>query len=161
MTKRSTVYFLIAAGIMAFIFINSAMPADVSNEESGFLVRWIAGLFHREQDADFCGTLTFLVRKGAHFTEYLCLGLCLSQGARYLKGLRSSRGIFVFFAFAAAWITGTLFAATDELHQIFVPGRSCELRDIGIDAAGVLFGVLLSFCISLWKKEKPRMRHGK
>ena len=46
------------------------------------------------------------------------------------------------------WLTGTLYAVTDEIHQYFVPGRSCEFRDICIDSAGVLCGI---FCLCLFK----------
>ena len=42
-----------------------------------------------------------------------------------------------------AWGIGALYACTDEFHQRFVPGRSGELRDVGIDCCGVLTGVLL------------------
>ena len=41
------------------------------------------------------------------------------------------------------WAAGTLFAVTDEIHQIYVSGRSCEFRDILIDSCGVALGVLL------------------
>ena len=38
---------------------------------------------------------------------------------------------------------GLLYAASDEFHQKFVSGRSCEIRDVCIDTLGVLFGNLL------------------
>ena len=43
-------------------------------------------------------------------------------------------------AFPAALILGGVRAVLDEVQQAFVPGRSCELRDMGIDFAGVLLG---------------------
>ena len=51
-----------------------------------------------------------------------------------------------------AWTIGALYAATDELHQLLVTDRSGELRDVCIDAAGVLAGVLLVWLINR-KKE--------
>lgn len=42
-----------------------------------------------------------------------------------------------------SWIICTLYAGTDELHQYFVPGRACSLRDVCIDSAGALLGVLI------------------
>ena len=36
-----------------------------------------------------------------------------------------------------------LYACTDEFHQHFVPGRSCEVRDVLIDTAGALIGILV------------------
>lgn len=41
------------------------------------------------------------------------------------------------------WCAGTAYAATDEFHQLFVPGRSCQFRDVCIDSAGILTGIVL------------------
>ena len=38
---------------------------------------------------------------------------------------------------------GSGYAIIDEIHQSFVPGRSCEIRDMCIDAVGVLVGMIL------------------
>ena len=35
------------------------------------------------------------------------------------------------------------FLISDEVHQIYVPGRSCELRDVFIDTSGGFFGSLV------------------
>jgi VanZ family protein len=42
---------------------------------------------------------------------------------------------------------GALNAVSDEIHQLFVPGRSSEVRDMLIDCVGVLFGILLMLLI--------------
>ena len=41
---------------------------------------------------------------------------------------------------ALAIATG--YAATDEFHQMFVPGRSAEVRDLGADAIGAVIGTM-------------------
>ena len=46
-------------------------------------------------------------------------------------------------AAATAWALATLYAATDEFHQVFVPGRSGKVADVLLDSAGALLGVLL------------------
>ena len=40
----------------------------------------------------------------------------------------------------AAWLVATLYGVTDEWHQMYVPGRTSELRDLVNDAAGALAG---------------------
>jgi len=55
----------------------------------------------------------------------------------------------VTYEFAA----GVLYAVTDEIHQSFVPGRSCELRDVLIDSVGVLTGVTI-----LWLLRRKQMQ---
>ena len=54
-----------------------------------------------------------------------------------------------------AFLIGTVYAASDELHQLFVPGRSGELTDTMLDGLGVLLGVLL-LSILLNRRRKGR-----
>jgi len=128
-------YLITTLIIMAFIFIQSALPGDLSSNESNFIVQILVALF----DVD-AGSAGFAVRKCAHFTEYLVLGgsAMLLFSEMRLSGL-------------IAWAVGAAYAVTDEFHQMFVAGRSCEVRDMCIDAAGVLCGVLV---IVLWKRER-------
>lgn len=121
--------------IMAFIFIQSALPGDLSSNESNIFVQILVALF--DVDADSAG---FAVRKCAHFTEYLVLG-----GSAMLLFSEMRLGGLI------AWAVGAAYAVTDEFHQIFVAGRSCEVRDMCIDAAGVLCGVLV---IAVWRRRK-------
>ena len=72
------------------------------------------------------------IRKGAHVTEYAVLGILLVLTfAAY--GFRRAGTL--------ALITGILYAALDEYHQRFVPGRSGEIKDVLIDACGLLLGL--------------------
>ena len=57
---------------------------------------------------------------------------------------------------AAAW-TGILYAASDEFHQLFVPGRSGQITDVLIDSGGLLAGILLVVLIkSFYIKQSRR-----
>ncbi len=135
--KRTKDRWIPVIAVMVLIFIHSAMPADLSSEESGWILEKLTALLHLTADPEI---LIFFVRKAAHFLEYLVLGLCLGRAV--------DRPLY-------AWLLGTGYAVTDEWHQYFVPGRSCELRDIGIDAIGMLAGVLLIVLIR-YGKEKRR-----
>jgi VanZ family protein len=75
------------------------------------------------------GTWDLVLRKLAHFGEYAVLGLLLVRA-------------FGREPLAAA--AGVAYAATDELHQHFVHGRHAAFRDVAIDSAGVLAGLLLA-----------------
>lgn len=85
--------------------------------------------------------MQFPLRKLAHMTEYACLALLLTWHLLTYPGLR--RGPFGRLL-ALAFGLAVLYAATDEFHQLFVPGRSGQLKDVCIDGAGALLGVL--FC---------------
>ena len=123
--------------IMLFIFCQSALPAELSQQESGVVVRFLAGVTGLEE-----GLVSFIVRKGAHFLEYLVLGISLFWTVRDLRKRAS---------FWIPWAVGALYAVTDEVPQYFVPGRSCELRDVLIDACGVAAGVAI---VWVWRRRK-------
>lgn len=65
----------------------------------------------------------------------------------YLRTLRK--------AALVAWACATLYAATDELHQLFVPGRAGLFTDVLIDATGAAIGLLLAGSIIALVK-RPR-----
>ena len=124
---------------MVFIFAQSALPSELSSEESGVIVdlimRVIEDILPYGREA-----IVFAVRKGAHFTEYLILGAVLVPAVKEWREAGSR--LLTAGGAPASWLIGTVYAVTDEFHQSFVPGRSCEFRDIVIDSGGVLTGVL-------------------
>jgi VanZ family protein len=73
------------------------------------------------------GTWDLALRKLAHVGEYAVLGALL------LRAIGRT---------AVAAAVGVLYAASDELHQQFVPGRQAAVLDVAIDAAGVVAGLL-------------------
>ena len=75
------------------------------------------------------GGWDYVLRKAAHVTEYAVLGALLARALRERAG--------------AAFALGVAYAATDELHQHFVPGRHGTPFDLLFDAVGVALGVAL------------------
>jgi VanZ family protein len=83
------------------------------------------------------------VKKFGHAAGYALLAGSIAWGwARYDP---KSIGL--------AWLLTVLYAASDELHQAFVPGRNASLMDIGIDALGALVGLVPAFYLWL---QSPR-----
>ena len=68
-----------------------------------------------------------ILRKSAHVSIYALLGALL------VRALERD---------AAALTIGIAYAASDEVHQHFVPGRSGAVLDVGFDTVGVIAGVL-------------------
>lgn len=142
---------------MILIFSLSAHTAAESSKVSGGLIKTIAEIlspgFDQKTSAEQQTTIEqwqFFVRKCAHFTIYALLGvLCLLPASVYIRG-RSA----VFLSLGIAW----LYAVTDEIHQYFVPGRSCEIRDILIDWAGAALGVGLGFLVCKITERKKQKR---
>jgi VanZ family protein len=143
-------------GLMILIFCFSAQPAAASDRSSGGLVELLLRLLYPDLDA--CAPAareriyrdaTILVRKSAHFVEYGALGFALLGHllvCRARRGLRCPRTL--------AFALGALYAASDELHQLFVPGRSGELGDVLLDSLGVAAGVYVLKWIYK-KRRKP------
>lgn len=94
-------------------------------------------------------SMQFFIRKGAHMGEYALLAvLVLMHLFCYEK--RPRRLLLV------VWIICIVFAAADEFHQRFVPGRAGQMQDVCIDAAGSLIGagIFFGICNIVWKKER-------
>ena len=139
---RKRFHFALTAAVMIYIFIQSALPGDVSGAESSIIVRMITSIVQADPE-----TVSFIVRKAAHFTEYMVLGACLLLNVRDCFAHLHPRQMW-----GLAWLLGTAYAVTDELHQRFVPKRSCEPRDMCIDAAGVALGALIMLAIVMWQR---------
>ena len=142
------IHALVTVIIMIFIFVQSALPSDLSQQESGVIVSFLSNFLWTDSEL-----LSFVVRKCAHFAEYTLLGWSLALTvADYLERLRGAQpggsnrakpGDLRGAQLMAPWLIGTAYAVTDEIHQYFVPGRSCEVRDVVIDSCGVLVGALI------------------
>lgn len=89
----------------------------------------------------------FLLRKIAHITEYFILTLLLY---RAFKGTFEINGLYIFILPA---LSAFLYAISDEIHQSFVPGRGCAVRDIFIDSVGIIGFLVTVWKISLQKSE--------
>jgi VanZ family protein len=86
------------------------------------------------------GGWDYVLRKGAHMSEYAILAVLL---------VRATGSYAWAFAFAVAY------AATDEVHQLFVRGRHGSPIDVAIDAAGALIGItLLRSKMHRWSTER-------
>ena len=184
--RKKLILLIVLIGIMGFIYYMSAQPVLQSGEMSFGVDRWVCSHFvdgfesmtPQEQEA-MVMSLDFWVRKSAHFTEYMVLGVMLmlaadmfragrrakadsrSQAGRRAKADSRSqvssrnrtqdndRRIGRKGDAAMAIVVGVVYAVFDEVHQYFVPGRACQLRDMIIDICGVSAGVLIALC-ALW-----------
>lgn len=113
---------------MIFIFVMSSFDATSSSNQSNFIVDIITSIINIKD----IGLLSLIIRKLAHFIEYFILGiLVINFITRYDKKII----IAIFLCI--------IYATSDEIHQIFVPGRSCQIIDIMIDSLGSIMGIYL------------------
>ncbi|WP_124101234.1 VanZ family protein [Ruminococcus sp. Marseille-P6503] len=147
MIGRKQILFIIFTLIWcAVIFMFSSQNSGASSETSGSLIEGVYGFIVPEFDG-FSGSqreavvegLQFAVRKSAHFTAYFILGILAYNSVKPRRRL-------VRFIIPTAF--AFIYACSDELHQYFVPGRSCELRDILIDTLGAAAGTASALAVS-------------
>lgn len=125
--KFALVSLVLAVILMCVIFYLSNQPDYQSEELSQSLVTRILHWFHINVSELF-------VRKTAHVGEYALLAFLLSN---------------TFYNFSVKrWclfstVIAVLYACSDEIHQLFIPGRSGEVLDVIIDTSGAILGVLI------------------
>lgn len=134
------------------IFYLSSQNAEISSQTSGSVVEAVADIFYPdfsempdEKQVEIVSSLQFIVRKIAHFSLYAILGILSFLSVISYRNLKFS------YRFLISAGICLLYAASDELHQLFVSGRSGEIRDVCIDFCGSLIAItvlaLLARCI--------------
>ena len=152
-TKKQLLKCIPMVLVMIGIFFFSCMPGEESGDTSrGFLmtlVRIVEGISHKTFTEDTVEAWHHIIRKCAHFTEYAVLGMTVvfAVGEK-LKTVK--RIIPVALGICA------FYAATDEIHQHFVPNRMGTVADVLLDSAGALTGILLFLLITRKKRAKLR-----
>jgi VanZ family protein len=75
-----------------------------------------------------------ILRKNAHYFAYLVLGILVINALR-ISGVKGWRVCVLALGICV------LYAVSDEVHQLFVPGRGGQVRDVLIDSAGATVGL--------------------
>lgn len=119
---------------IALIFIMSQQSGDISSEQSAIVVKVFSAI-GIDLNGYFGEMATFVVRKVAHFTEYLILFILTYRVLTLYMGRKASKLYAIMFVF--------LYACSDEFHQSFVAGRGPTFRDVLIDTAGGVFSCLV------------------
>lgn len=112
---------------MGIIFWLSSRTADESAAQSGAILQWLIHIFGDNLFTDF------IVRKLAHCLEFT--GLCVLFNLAFYQ-TRKKTTLLISIACTS------LYAATDEFHQLFVEGRSCQFTDWIIDSCGAILGAI-------------------
>ena len=141
MKKKKIFKILLVIFWMGVIFSFSNQKAtDSSKLSNGFIRNTIVKVFNIK-DENTIKKLVKPVRKTAHFTIYLILGLLVlnSFDMVYKKNIIYSVLICLFYS------------VFDEFHQMFIDGRSSEIFDVMIDTTGSFFGTMIYKLMTLRK----------
>jgi VanZ family protein len=91
------------------------------------------------------------VRKTAHALEYAVLGFLIWRVVHSAAVLAAQRTPW---HFRLSLLLAALYAATDETHQIFVPGREARVLDVLLDTCGAGFGLAATWGFLRMRKQK-------
>lgn len=143
---------------MGLIFFFSAQTASSSDSLSMGLAERIIAFIHGLGDIPVFSYLdsklvrnlllnaNHYLRKTAHFMIFAVLGLLvvnllLSYNKKWAKNC--ALGILICF----------LYAISDEVHQYFVPGRACRMKDVMIDTCGATVSVMLLYLTHRFRRK--------
>ncbi len=125
-------YFIPAIIWMIFIFIMSHTNGNESSNQSNFIVKIVLEFININHE-----TLSFMIRKIAHMSEYAILLLFIYYGLYKTITYKYQLLISLLITF--------IYACSDEFHQLFIPGRSGQFIDILIDTSGALIMLLIIY----------------
>lgn len=84
-----------------------------------------------------------------HFGAYMVLAVLLCFTYSFQQKFNFLRKNPFIYTFATIFLYGGL----DELHQLFIPGRSCDIRDLIADVSGALIGIGIVYLIKILSKK--------
>lgn len=151
-SKKRFLYLIPVVIWMIFIFYMSGKTGQESSGQSGKISLFITDLLEKvrqdpaQEMQNLQDILELVIRKAAHMTEYAILFLL-----SYLAMVKISMSQSRFYNRSIAVLISLLYACSDEMHQLLVPGRSGRMIDVGIDMAGVL---IVLICMILSKNTK-------
>ena len=153
----TVVLLILLIAVYLVIFFFSAENAEDSTAASSKVTSFLVNLYYKI----FGGTVISAdvplvvteaeggIRKLAHLIEYMTVGL-LSFGIAAMWIQSTGKSFFIIV------IQLIISAGLDEIHQYFVPGRASSVKDVMLDTAGGIMGILLILVIrkiaGQWKR---------
>ena len=138
---KKTIFAVLLVLWMGFIFSMSCENAEESSNTSGQTIKVVLSTvpeFEKQPEevkVNIIEELQFIVRKSAHFIGYMILGILASGLILQYENINKK--------YPLAFLICVIYAISDEIHQLFVPGRAGQVRDVLIDSAGSLLGIIL------------------
>ena len=158
MKKRFIVTIILAAlliGWMTLIFLLSCEDGDKSGKTSTNIATEISEIIAPSKPATETERIIQdnqkTIRKSAHVLMYMVLGVLAASLVESALDTSLNNKFLLSSTFSV------FYAATDELHQFFVKGRSGLAEDFCLDAAGILLSVVFVFAVvEIYKKVKAK-----
>ena len=141
-SKTKIITIILIIWWMTLVFYLSNQISDESSKLSGGITRAILNFFNLLEGKTLEQQLAIetIIRKLAHFSIYALGGILILLHVNLYK-IKTNKKVIII------WLIGTAYAMTDEIHQLFISGRSGEIRDVCIDSLGVITGITILLII--------------
>ncbi|MFA6308330.1 MAG: VanZ family protein [Clostridia bacterium] len=139
---------------MLLIFYLSNQQAYVSNGESKGIIKQGVDIaanvinpgISETEKLNIIDQINSIAREYMHGVVFLVLGLLVFNAVRRSKEfLKKYKVALISIAICI------VYALSDEIHQIFIPGRAFQLSDLTMDTAGSIVGIGVIWLISNFK----------
>lgn len=140
MKNKKLIFTIITLIWTAVIFSFSLQSGDISGDLSGSVLETLLRFFMPSalDKPEQLELLHLVLRKCAHFTEFMILGVLSRNALKYMK--LQYKGM-------AALVYCVIVASLDETLQLFVSGRAGRVQDVLIDSAGAMTGIVIVTCL--------------
>ena len=126
--------------IFSFSSQSGADSTITSNSVTDIGIKLVENITNKEfsdkEIENIQDNMRFIIRKSAHFTEYLILGLILINLLRKYYKLN-------YKVIISAILLCMLVASCDEFYQLFIGGRTGKFSDVLIDTSGSSVGIII------------------
>lgn len=163
--NRITFYLFLFLTItwMIVIFVFSSQNAEKSTDTSHYVGMIFGKIFvpgfkelSSDKQFEFAAQIDYPVRKTAHACAFGLIGFFSFMTVFFFarsRGKAEKKRIWIYGLSALAF--SVAYAASDEFHQLFVPGRAGKITDVLIDGSGALVFILFSILfINLIERKK-------
>jgi len=141
---------VIAWFVLIFVASRDTNSFNHSSRLLGPFVKWLLPRLTDPQVAE----IVFFARKCAHATEYAVLAWLFWRAFR--QRVPRQTDSWSWRVARLAWLCSTIYAATDELHQCFVPNRQGSAWDVLLDSIGAMLGLAIIWLIARKRqRDKP------
>jgi len=134
---KKTISWILLISWAFIIFFLSNQSGELSSNESQEIINYVIN-----SNEDILNMIHNPLREFMHFFEYFIFGILLyNVFLNYNVKEKIIASILISF----------IYILTDEIHQTFIPGRTFELLDIGLDLAGSIVGI---YIFKVYKQKK-------
>lgn len=120
--------------ILLWMYIVFGFSSQNGEESSG--ISFKISMLLTKNNEEIANNIEPYVRKIAHFSEYAVGGILI-----FLLFLTFEK-ISPMMRNILSMVITIIYAITDEIHQLFIPGREGKIVDVYIDTLGIITGIL-------------------